>query len=171
MRRVGLAVILAPFGDGYFLNLDRRFRTGRNASRRHAVPEPDIAHIAFSYNIAFGIKLRDAIRTVPRAILATDALLSFMLHNTRLLVFLIRIGGTAGETRRIQAVVAGHRKMKTFRLRINSAFNLSHTAPQDARRIIVLFIAGDHTALTAHATRHVKMKTVLLTGFESFRRD
>lgn len=55
--------------------------------------------------------------------------------------------------------------------RIEAAFDLAYATPVRLRRIAVLLVAGDHTALAADTFRHVEMEPVLLSGSWLTRRD
>src|SRR6185436_7067558 len=68
------------------------------------------------------------------------------------------------QTRRLQTVVAADRHVRSLRVRIPAAFDLSDAPPVDRRGIAVLFVAGDHAALAADALAHVDVKAVLLAG-------
>jgi len=53
-----------------------------------------------------------------------------------------------------------------MRIRIPAAFYLPDSSPIDLRRIAVLFVASDDTALAPNALGHVEVKAVLLAGQE-----
>ena len=166
-----MGMVLEPLSYGYFFNLDRCFRTGGHTSGRLAVLQPSPAHVTLRYDIPFRIKLRDPIWAIPGAILTTDTLFRFMFYNTCFFVFNISIRGTTGKARGIKAVIAGHGKMETFRIRINAALDFPDTPPIDRCRIVVLFVTGHHTALTADTKSHVKVETILLPFQKRLCRD
>jgi len=68
-------------------------------------------------------------------------------------------------------MIATHRKMEALCVGIPAAFDFSDTPPIDIRRIAILLVAGDDTALTADTFRHVEMKAVLLAESEGTPRN
>jgi hypothetical protein len=61
--------------------------------------------------------------------------------------------------------------MKSLRVGIPAALNLSNPSPVDLCGIPVLLVASHHTAFAADALGHVEVKSVLLTFFESALRN
>src|SRR5579883_3554311 len=73
-RRVRACRVLTPPLLGVDdLDLNRRLWTSVHARRRLRFLEPAIAHVAFADDATFRTKLRDTIRTVPRAVLTSNA--------------------------------------------------------------------------------------------------
>jgi len=89
-----------------------------------------------------------------------------MLHDAGDRIFLVRIHRTTDQARRLQAVIAAHRKMKPLRVRIESTFDFANAPPIDVSRISVLLIAGDNAAFAANTLRHIEVKTILLAWLE-----
>src|SRR5438128_1548804 len=80
-------------------------------------------------NAALGVVLRHAVRTIPGAVLAPDAGLGAVQHQSRCGVLVVGIDGAAAQARRIHAVVAPHREIRAQRRRIKSAFDLANAPP------------------------------------------
>ena len=137
-----------------------------HASRFAAVGQPAVAHIALANHAALWVVLRHAVGTIPRAVLAADAGLRAVLHDSGDWVLLIGLDRTADQARRLQTVIAAHREMKALRIGIQAAFDFSDPPPVNVGGISVLLVAGHDAALAADALRHIEMKAVLLAGLE-----
>jgi len=123
-----------------------------------------VAHVAFPDHSALGVVLRDAVRAVPRAVLAPDAGIGAMPHDAGNGILRIGVNGTSMQTRRFEAVIASHREKRTRRHREPAAFDLLNPPPVDRGRVAVLLVTGDDTALAPDALAHVDVKAVLLAG-------
>ena len=160
-RRIGRSMIHAPRQHIYQLNGNRTFRTSVYASRCGTGSKPPMAHIALAHNAPVFIKLRHAVRTIPRAILTADAGIGAVQHNACGFIFRVSFHRTADHTSRLQAMVTAHRHVKALRLGVYSTFNFTHTPPVDMCRISVLFITGNHTTLAPDAGADIEVKAVL----------
>jgi len=89
-----------------------------------------------------------------------------MLHDAGDRIFLVRIHRTTDQARRLQAVIAAHRKMKPLRVRIESTFDFANPPPINVRWISVLLIAGDNATFAANTLRHIEVKPILLARLE-----
>src|ERR1019366_4047788 len=169
--RVRGEIIAAPFGNVHDLDGDGAFGTGRDAGRGHVIAQPVVAHVTFADHAAFGIVLRDAVRTVPRAVLAADAGFRAVNHNAGDGIFRVSLYRAADHAGRLNAVVAAHREIVALRVGVVAAFDLADAPPVEVRRIAVLFVAGYDTAFAANALRHVEVKAILFALFEWTRGD
>jgi hypothetical protein len=59
--------------------------------------------------------------------------------------------------------------MKPLRERIGAAFDFTDPAPVNMRRISVLLIARDFTAMASNALRHVEVESILLVRAQFVR--
>ena len=151
-----------PVGDVDDFDLNRTGWTGRHTRRRLSLSQPAVAQIALADDAALGVVLRHAVRTVPGAVLTADAGIGAMQHDPGGRVLLECVHRAAAHAGRFHAMVAAHRQVRSVCVREPAAFDLPDPAPVDRRRVAVLLVAGDHTALAADALAHVEVKTVLL---------
>src|SRR5262245_24506774 len=121
-----------------------------------------MAHVALPDHASLGVVLGDAIRTVPCAVLTTDAGIRAVMHDAHDGILRVGVNRAAGQTCRLEAVVAPHRQKRSRDVRKKPAFDLAHTPPVDRGRVAVLFVASDDTAFAADAFAHVEVKSVLL---------
>ena len=105
-----------------------------------------------------------AVRTIPRAVLATDARVGAVVHDAGAGVLAVGVDRTAAHTRRVDALIAAHREIGPLRHGIEAAFDLADAAPVDGRGVAVLLVARDDAALAADAAAHVEVEPVLFAG-------
>jgi hypothetical protein len=61
-------------------------------------------------------------------------------------------------------MIAAHREIVAKRIRVGSAFDFPHAAPENIRGVPILLVAGHHATLAADALGHVEVKAILLAG-------
>jgi hypothetical protein len=74
----------------------------------------------------------------------------------------VGVDRTTSQACRLETMVASHREIRARRLWKEATLDLSDAPPVDRRRIAVLLVAGDDTALAADALAHVDVEAVLL---------
>ena len=99
----------APISAIDDLDFDRAFRTGGHTCRCLPLRQPAVAHVALPDHSALGVVLRHAVGAVPRAVLAADAGVRTVPHNSGYRILRIRIDRTPCEAGRFEAVIASHR--------------------------------------------------------------
>ncbi len=130
-----------------------------------------MTHVALPDDAALRVVLRHTVRTIPRAVLAPDASFRAMQHYTSDRIFGVGIHRTAFQTRRLHAVIAAHRKIRTLAIGVPAPFNLPDSSPINVRRIAILLVASHNTTLATDTFGHVEMEAVLLAGQGSTLRD
>jgi hypothetical protein len=68
-------------------------------------------------------------------------------------------------------MVTAHREIEPVCVGVKAALDLAHAPPVNGRRISILLVAGNHTALATNALRHVEVKAILLACLKSIFRD
>src|SRR5260370_39696821 len=82
-RGVGMdAICLAPLRRAHGLNANGALRACGDAGWMLSLGQSPVAHVAFAHNAAFGVVLRHAIGTVPGAVLAANADVRTMAHDS-----------------------------------------------------------------------------------------
>src|SRR6185436_14550954 len=113
---------------------------------------------------ALRVVLRDTVRAIPRAVLTADTGVGTVRHDAGDRIFRVGVDRAAGETRRLEAVIASHRQIRAGCIGKEPTFDFADAAPVDRRGVAVLLVACDHAALAPDAFAHVDVKAVLLAG-------
>ena len=100
---------------------DRAAGARLNARRRFTDCEASVAHVAFANDAASGGIFWNVVRTFENAILAADALVIEVTHNSRVSVLFIGQNRAAVETSGINAMMAGGSNNLLVRFRFGSA--------------------------------------------------
>jgi hypothetical protein len=130
-----------------------------------------VAHVAFAHDAALGIVLRNSVRTIPRAVLASNAGFSVVDDNTGDGIFCVSFNGTARKARRLKTMITAHREMEPLRMGVPTAFYFTDTAPVNMRGIPVLLVARNHATLADDALRHVEVEAILFAESKSALRN
>src|SRR4030095_7024212 len=109
-----------------------------------------------------GVVLRNAVRTIPGAVLTADAGVGAVADDARDRVLGVGVHATALQARRLEAVVAPHREIRLAGRGKPAAFDLADAPPVDRRRVPVLLVAGNDATLAGDALPPVHMDAILL---------
>ena len=161
--RIGArSIFLAPLRNTHGFNANGVFRAGGNTCRILPLGQPSIAHVAFAHDAALRVVLRHAIGAIPGAVLAANADIGAVTHDSSGAIFGVGIDRAPRHAGGFKAVVTAHRQIVAERIWINAALNLAHPPPENIRGIAILLVAGHHAALAPDALGHVEVKAVLL---------
>jgi hypothetical protein len=163
-RVCGGGIIAFPLCDVHDLDLNRAFGTSPDARGLASFRQTVVAHIAFADDSALRVVLRNSVGTIPGAVLAADTGFRVVNHYSGDGILRIRVNRTTCETRRLETMIAAHRKMEALRIWIPPAFNFADPPPVNISWISILFIACDDATFAADALGHVEVKAVLLAG-------
>jgi hypothetical protein len=130
-----------------------------------------VAQIALADYATLWIILGHSVRTVPSAVLATDAGLGAVNHNSCRRILCIRLNRTPYQARRLEAMIATHGEIMPPSARVMSALHFADPPPVKTSRVPVLLVTRDDATLATDALRHIEVKTVLFTRFKRTRRN
>lgn len=128
-----------------------------------------MAHIAFAYDAAIRVVLRNSVGAVPGAVLAPDAGVRVVTDDTGYRIFGVGVHRAASHAGGFEAVIAANGEIMALSERVSSAFDLAHASPENVGRIAILLVACNNAALAADALRHVEVKPVLLARARSWQ--
>ena len=120
-----------------------------------------MAHVALAHHATLSVILRNSVRTIPHAILTTDAL-SALCRTTPVTGSLrVRLHWTSDQARWLQAVIAAHRQVMTLRIWVMPALHFANPPPIDCGGIAILFVTSHYAAFATDTLRHIEVKAIL----------
>ena len=140
-------------------------RARAHTGRSETGTEPGLAHVALRDDATIGLEGRHRVRAVPRAVLATNAVVGVMLNDT-IRELLVGVGRASLQARWFEAMVARHREVKTFGVRVIATLDLAHPTPCRAVGQPVLLGTSDLAGVATNARVHAEAEAVLLAGLK-----